>query len=500
MLPKSIPSGILIRIIVGFLSTVVLVMLFTPMAASADSQPWSYPTVFTEELAGFVQTPTFFTDTNGVLHAFWVASPAVDLPNAIYHCNWDGSGWSSPVDIAVSPNGTITSFSIAEDRNENLYVFWSGWQGIWYTWAPSGCADLVQAWSMPDLIPTEQPFSAPDVIVDGDGKFLLTFVPLTADRVYYFAYNPDGTADSKLSRVYFGSNSNIGVNYPGIVTTPEGTILISWIWIDLDSGTPRGGAYAYSVDHGESWSDQIPIIDPARYSRFEESGKAFGGMIGSLGGNLFKLEIGGIGLGGRYISFSQDQGITWEPAFDLGTGTGEGYQGVGAAMDSAGVIHFLVQTQSGWQIVDRKNGQWLLPDVVVSGQTVATCCSTPGESTENGAIGVSEGNRLHVVFEEADVRIWYTSKSLASPYVSPSDATCPMQAQDASASVQVPGELSGEVKLGPGITNFPVVAIQQEPHQQYSQNQWMPLMVGIVPTMTIIAIVIGASRRHRVKE
>jgi hypothetical protein len=111
---------------------------------------------------------------------------------------------------------------------------------------------------------------------------------------------------------------------------------------------------------------------------------------------------------------------------------------------------------------------------------------TPGETTQNPAIGLSDGNHLHAFFNEGARTIWYTDRVLSAPYSPPEPVPAPstdvLESDELGHSVtETPiamGAISGSSEVGE-ITP-PAVA---------GHAPWFPVLVGGLSALGVVALI-----------
>ena len=184
---------------------------------------------------------------------------------------------------------------------------------------------------------------------------------------------------------------------------------------------------------------------------------------------------GGLGVGGRDLQLSQDEGKTWSTPIDLTQGTSmAGYTGQVAVMDSAKDIHALVNPGDGKYVHFRtKNGSWLPHS------------PTGWQASDWIEMAVAEGNTLVAVY-------WiggntYTSHAfLDAPKLAPS-----------SLSV-VPGSSSHKQRTQYTQCDLPT-QLQHPPHtggpilidRPRGQQQFQPVAGHAVWHSLAVVIVLG---------
>ncbi|MEM4724271.1 MAG: sialidase family protein [Candidatus Hadarchaeum sp.] len=460
-------------------------------ARAQSTSPWTPPVKFFEvEPGGEVQSPTLVSDPAGGLHAFWSAKVDVSAPSALYHSRWLGDRWSEPVDVLFSTFPT----TVVVGKDNYFHAFWHFSKQLYYSKAPLAEAGDARQWAAP------QPLSS-----IGDGGLGIT---QDQEGTWYLAYAEDGLAAIKILRskdnwstfdqitVATNENPAVWLAFPSIAVAADGSLWLSWN--ELTSawqGNSRAGVRerllgVRSLDGGETWTRPEVIIEGY-----------YNGGYRSVGDILVRLVAGGLGTGGRFVSFSYDSGNTWTEPINIGLGGAEGMQGIGLAIDSRGVWHFLVETSSTFAEVPWQDGIWSTPQLVVGRELLQECCVTPGEVTENGVIGVSNGNRLHVIFEEANRTLWWSQKTLDAPFVS---AALPEPSRESQVYSLAPTSADAqrvaipESMLPAGADEKTTSPVVRSFASDRTAAPWHPIAAGTLSALLVVVVAVLARKRLQI--
>lgn len=388
----------------------VLVTLFNScflLLVSAQATSWTPPMKFFEvDQSGNVQSPTLLTDSGGNLHVFWGAAMTEGEPMALYYSRWQDDAWTEPIDVLLSPDGgNIWPFAARVDERDFVHVFWMSGGQVWHSMAHASQVGDARNWSPPDTVPVEQvPFTTLGLAQDGQGVWYLVYSNRDLDTISLLRSQDGAVSWDSPGVVYQEVRPDTWIGYPDIVVAPDGTLWVSWQEMEEGSGRSKGLVYTRSEDGGATWSTPEQLI----------SGYYFGGFE-LVGDTMVKKYGGGIGTGGRFISFSYDNGVTWTEPRSIGTGGGEGAQAISLARDSADSWHFVVEAGMNFFQVEWDGNAWAPAQPIVSAETMNTCCITPGQVTENAVAGISDGNLMHVFFEQDNHVLWVASRQLESP-------------------------------------------------------------------------------------
>jgi hypothetical protein len=415
----------------------------------------------------------------------------------LYHSRWDGANWSAPIDVLASPDGeSIRATHLRLDHADYVHAFWTDASGdIWHSAAHASRAQDAHGWLQPALIPTQETaFNRLGTAQDASGAWYLVYTNRTADTVRLLR-STDGEMRAWQERtLYTEVRRDTWIAHAGAVVAPDGVL---WVWWhELD---PDGEGYGHksvvtvrSSDGGQTWTQPEQAVTGYYSADFRV-----------IGDTMVRLVFGGLGTGGRYVAFSRDSGSVWTADRDIGTGEGEGMTAIGLAIDGAQSWHFVEATGNGFATVSWEQGAWQPLEYVVPPEEIQACCSGLGGIAENPVIGISDGNRAHVFFEEADRVLWYTSRQLDAPYVSPRP---PLPTQAAPGPVVANPGSSGAAEIPAQEPEGPTAVavsgtdpLETDPGD-FGAGPWLAVVIGILPATLLVPIALAfhvKSRRSR---
>lgn len=441
------------------------------------AQSWSPPVKFFEvEAEGNVQSPTLVNDSGGNLHAFWGAAMTRGQPMALYYSRWQDGSWSEPIDVLLSPDGgNVWPFTLIVDPDDYVHIFWASGGQIWQSQAHASFLGVANAWERPRTIALDRVlFGNPSVAIDNAGVWYVVYGNRALDSIYLLKSEDEMTTWQPDRLVYQEVDPNTWVGYPRLVIAPDGVLWTSWEQMEAGSGRTKGVVFSRSLDGGQTWETPEQLIEGYYSGGFR--------VVGNI---MLKTIVGGVGTGGRYVSFSYDNGKTWTTPHNISAGGGEGMQGIGLIVDSAGIWHFVVETGMTFARVSWNSDTWSPPDFIVPRDVLATCCVTPGKTTENASVGLSDGNRMHVIFEEDNRVLWYTSRELPAPFV----ASIPLPTPTKSIiSTPTPSDVPMTTP-SLGSPSRGVTTDLTWPERPSRQNLWWPLVAAIGSTLTVVGVI-----------
>ena len=466
----------------------VFLLITTNYTVSAQNTTWSKPVEFFEVgQGGSVQSPVLVTDSGGNLHAFWSAAQTEDETMVLYQSTWRDIEWTPATDILISPDGANTwPHEVIVGNDDYVHVFWLGVENtkIWHYRAHASQLDDPDGWvQQASIFPEQVAFGSFGLTTDSLGTWYLVYGNRSLDRITFLSSTDDGLSWSTEQTAHIEGTPGIWVGNPGIVIAPDGSLIVWWQQMESGSGRSTGLQYSIRAADQNIWDAPVKLAD----------GYYFGGI--TFHDDLLIRAIGGgIGTGGRYISFSEDNGLTWKAPTNISAGSREGAQDIPWAVDSEGNLHFIVETGSLFARVEWNGGYWEKPDFVASREIMDQCCIKPGKVTENAATGISDGNLIHIFFEEDNSVIWYANRRL------------PVEEVKASELIAPPVDLVGEVTIENIIGKAPyevstsstsVPANNFSNQEEPTDRKIDPLIIpAFIVVMLLVAILVWRNPRY----
>lgn len=386
----------------------LLGMLFLgsiPKTTFNSSGDWRPPTKISNNEQAML--PRIVSDGRGFVHAVWSgdSNPRPGAPgDTIYYSRWDGGGWSTPVDVLVSPGFAIaTRPALAVDSTDTVYVAWQSGGDILFSASHAENALSAHGWSQPEAIL--------------EGAPLLYFVDLQASDqgVLHIAYIRESNGELVVSHA---RSENGGVVWSGPTTVsignPEAAPLnpritlrcndaVHIVWSEVQypaAWPPVGVYYSRSVDGGRTWTDPYQL-----------AGYGYGNanVVVSPDGAVHALWSGTHGYVGRYHRWSADGGDSWteiERLPGIDDSFGQGFPEM--VFDEQGTMHVVagVETQS---YLTWHDGSWTDPEVLAEVESDEQLLREGGMPR----IALSRGDQLVVLFHDA-WNIFFTTKSIGT--------------------------------------------------------------------------------------
>ncbi len=401
---------------------------------------WTDPVVLFSTDQGFVSAPVMLADPENTVHLFFISSESnaptkvrptnlagaagAGLPGRIMYARLVAGRWSRPIDILATPGGApITMTDVALDTEGYLHVIWKNGATGALEYSRAHVAEAAigpSVWTSPQALfadpLTSVEYGAPAAITAGqNGSVHLVYATLDGNVAYR---RSDDTGESWSPPVTV-AGPDAPDTRPGmtrIAVSGDGSLDVTWTDHVYPSGWPPVGSFSSrSTDGGLTWGNPIRITGP---------NYALVNMVTTAPNIIQRVWNGVAAVGERRHQWSADGGATWSRATLVAptstiSGGLTGYPAL--AIDSAGALHLATAVDNKGDIAPGGSiyylywdGQrWSAPEYISRGALGKHQVASP-------AIAISEGNRLHVTYEDDNERIWYTTRLLDAPTVSAS--------------------------------------------------------------------------------
>jgi hypothetical protein len=390
--------------------------------------------------------------------------------------------WSAPTELLASPAGGVTTPAVALDTQGFLHLIWKneGDVSLAYSRAHVSQAGIAggRFWATPENLSNgvlaPGGFGSPFAIATEPGD-LVHLVYATMEGGLYYKHSVDGGQSwSSPTAITESGSSKTSPDLPRLLVGDQGELNVTWTELQLPDGWPPTGTYASrSDDHGQTWAAPVRITG---------DGYALVNMAQTGPKTLHRVWDGLAAIGERRHQWSGDDGLTWtQPASITPTLSGglTGYPALG--VDSAGGLHLATAVEGGIYYLAWDGTRWSQPVRISQG-------AIGKRSIEQPVITLSEGNRLHVVWEDDFERIWYTTRVVDAPTLpigaippAPTKGQIPPQPIDSAAPPSTMPRVIPEIGAGDFST---------------SAEPAVPLLAGIIPSLIVIGA-IALSRATR---
>jgi hypothetical protein len=409
---------------------ILLVLLGLPLALPVSASPWQQggPWNTPVNLSNTTTKsafPDLAVDGAGHIHVVWSEyfSDHTGWGDAIFYTMWDGTSWSTPNDILISPSGRSSHLpAIAVDQRGLIHIVWTDTVDVFYSHAWAQDASWrANSWSTPKVLASGGTHW-PDIAVDDHGNVHVVWTGNPTEGLeligencvsgcpeIYYARSTDG--GQTWLPVVNVSTSREHSTYPNLAIGQKGDVHIAWTETTYGED-PLSTMYARSPN-GEAWDDPVEIVvgdqKPSRPSLDVDSQGRVHAMWPCSNALCYR--------------WSDEQG-NWSEIVSFTTGVQiyRGYLPVALVLDSGDQPYAALSFQPN---KDRHADLFL-------GRWAADTWSPIFQVTDSatlpllGHIVLSEGNKIHLVWMEevasesgedspANMEVFYTRYETDSP-------------------------------------------------------------------------------------
>jgi hypothetical protein len=444
--------------------------------------------------------PILIADQNRTVHAFsyqWLSAEDGTSVRPIEYNKWtQEQGWSTPVDILISPlKNDARLLDAFLDQSGNVHViFWGGdntQANIYYSNAPISDAANARSWSTPTLV-------AENAGDPENGQF---YVEKEKELSFLFSGREDGNG------LYTTSSDDLGVTWskPDLVTRCNDPVnfvnnlkvfkansgQIVSIWNEVNpGGQGRGIYFSKYLKDVHDWNN------PKKLAEAETGyGTNTPAIIVYQDAIFAFYNLGGF----IWQRTSTDDGQNWTSPKQIYANHVGVNGSLSLVVDSKDGLHMLFgqripgspDIHGMWHSNFLGMG-WSEPDAVVSGPTIPDVTGNKAFDPYEAHAVVSQGNIILVTWRSdpglKGNGVWFSNKVLDAPEL---PVITPAQALPVVTTNQVVTEtplvVSTTTVSSPEIT--PINA-EQSDSSSLSNNPTDVLVISIIPVFLFIAVVI----------
>ncbi len=398
-------SGKKILVILTLVLLGVSLIVSTAQAQKQDPR-WFGPFQLSSEEAVVMGSGTIAADEYGYVHAFWVEGGVVSGKYILQYARFDGTTWSNPIDIFISPEAATFGFLFPPivTADGTLHLFWTlSTQGpLVHMSAPATNALSALNWTRAPSFPL--PVFQLVARQDAAGVLHVVFSNLVgADPGLYYMRSVDG-GKNFTTEIWLDPSipSNYGPSSLHFEIDPaDGVMHIVWRYEEkLGPATFEGKAQMYmrSVDGGQTWSDPY-TFDIADEDPGELRGDAL--VFGVHQGNAVVVWAGTDATEREY-AYSTDAGVTWKGPLRTFGGLQGSAAGDSMVVDGAGDFHWMGQVRypQGLYEIGWDGTRWGLPGLIYL--ISSTALDPIGDRIHIHSVrtAVRRGNQLVTIFTD----------------------------------------------------------------------------------------------------
>jgi hypothetical protein len=478
---------------------IILILIEVNHLSAAAQQPsrWSPQ----ERIPGYAdgtQPPYLIADRNRTVHAF--TSQQVDEDSSaqvvIIYNQWTlEKGWTTPIDILLSPLGQARIQGVYLDQAGMIHLIFFGGNdqaaNIYYSRAPITDAGQASAWSKPELVGKEAVTPANAALAgDSKGNLVVIYSGNQNGNGIYAVYSADGGDTWSDSESIFSTYSDELWPFDfRLYMGQSGKLYAVWNVVNK-LGHGESGQYAkLDIEHRQ-WSDPIEF--------------AAGVWLGVLNPNVIEYD-GDIIIvyyngdaNANWWRRSNDGGQTWTAPVRAAP-RHIGTNGIPSlVVDSNNGLYMLF----GQRINDLNHGMWHSvwqgnswseAEAIISGPRRVG--RYPGDADafdpNSTSAVISQGNILLVTWatDPGAVQngVWYSFKTLDTPELPavalPTQVVRSIATPNQTTTPSWPTPTTAPVK--PILSNF-----QSSDSSVYINNPATPLVISFVSVAVLISIII----------
>jgi len=448
-----------------------------------------------------------------MVHLFWAervfgeADAIPNVPDAVMYAVWDGSTWSEPIDVFLTPqenfNRKIAAIRGVLDDQGNIHLIWMGPDDtFFYSSAPANEANSAAAWRKPLKLADNQAGTqnSLDLTYEPPHTLHLLYGRSEEDAprsVVYIQSVDGGLTWSEPTEIYVFSDLERGASNIKVKTDEFHPNRIYATWTEWDpSGNGQAILFARSLDGGNAW-DYPVTLDETVGTEYERDWT----NLAVLDENqLVVLWEGGFRAYPQ-TQYSYDGGVTWSEPTDTFHWLIADNGFASFARDGAGRLHtflprriregydylcdrfagcrtmaednqFRGQANALWHSVWEGGTHWRDPLPAGGFQSAA------GESIAVGG-GISRQRLLSCVVRSRGRRQLPRSRGLRRPQLPPATPTAePAGTLLENTPVPTP------TVVEPTSSNLP-----QSSDSGSESNPGLSVLLGVIPALALILIV-----------
>jgi len=355
-------------------------------AVSPGEVKWFSPEMVSGSFGCHSTDPAIVADQTGTVHLFWsetvgecvVERSEMQPGNAIAYSHWDGSMWSEPMDVLVSPDGgAIWQPVAAVDSTGLLHLIWASEFGaLYYSHAYVSAASTAHGWLSPVELASGLPTLAlpAALAVDSQQRVHVIYTSREPTQEVMHIVSMDGgmtwawdQVTAVSAAMFLPPGAENLVSGGTVLTIDEADRLhVGWTMFNAD-GFGVIVFYAQSRNGGLSWSEPM-VVDEKGPDDYEADWM----NIATVGTDTIMLVWIGVGHPpGRSYRYSLDGGQTWTPPTHFMEGLVGETESPRMVVDSASTIHLLTPARrdtgdrtSGTRYLTWSKGFWSDPFLI----------------------------------------------------------------------------------------------------------------------------------------
>lgn len=382
-----------------------LILSITPAQAQKQDPRWFGPFQLSSNEGVVGGAPAIAADPYGFVHTFWVET-GYEGRYILQYARFDGTTWSVPIDIFISPVGATFGFLYKPliTMDGTLHLFWtlSSEGPLVHLSAPATDALTARNWTRYPAFQASAFLGAAQEDASGVIHVIYGDTFGSSPGLYYMRSFDGGRNFSSAVWIDPGIPSNYAPSTLHFQIDPSNGIFhLMWRYeekLGLSVLEGREHRYMRSLDGGNTWTDQFSL-DIADEEDAELRGDA---LIFAAKGDMLLATWAGTTQTNREYAYSTDAGVTWRgPLRAFGDLHGSA-NGDAISVDAGGDFHFMAQIRypQGLYDIVWDGTRWGLPGLIYLISTTADDPIGDRIHVHNVRATVRLGNQLVTVFTD----------------------------------------------------------------------------------------------------
>ena len=377
---------------------ILLEALLGDVTFAQEDVVWLEPVRLSDSNSEPAGPPAMTTDAAGNVHVIWDQKPLdngdISIRNVLFYTKWDGEGWSTPIDVLVSPDNANAVFpELVATDDDMLHAVWStgGQTGaiLYYSSAPACCANEYANWSQPKAL-SGSAFDSFAFVTDSRGYLHLAYSTIDGKRIIYLISIDGGISWENEIIIPGGTfaDDEFAV-YPRLSVDDTGRVHAAWTILPWPG---RRIMYTRSDASGTVW-EEPRIIDSVDSGEYRPEYGPIYVDVETFGQDEVHLSWDGAPTIERTHVWSQNGGQSWsweEKLFPEVSSVGRaGFNDM--VVDAEGTTHIVSIQGSGSPLYAQRLQSVWSPSIVLDQSSL---------HPHHMRIALSNGNRIHIIWEE----------------------------------------------------------------------------------------------------
>jgi hypothetical protein len=486
-----------------FLSIFLFVVINHGVTAFAQEQSIWPPQQQIPGYLGDTNPPILIAEPNSKVHAFaYQQMGAGGQEIAIIYNQWSlDQGWTLPVDILLSPlKQSARLLDVFEDKTGMMNLIFFGGDNtdanIYYSKGPAKEANLVSAWSNPELIGDGALNPQNGAIAsDGNGNLVVVFSGYQFGNGIYAVYSNDaGETWTSPTPIFLTGNNQLFPSDSKLYFDPAGYFYT--VWSVYDTNGHGVAVYFSRLNSGSlQWGNIQTIATGTGLGTDLPDIIVYNGQV--------VMTYYNSNANTQWMVRSKDYGQTWTQPIQLSSMIIGRNGAASMVIDSNNILHSFFggripgnpDIHGMWHSVWKGN-YWSTPEAIISGPRVVDLTGDQGFDPTAPIAVVSQGNILLVTWRSdyglKGNGVWYSYEKLDSPAITEESPTSPLSSTAGPTETNPP-----ESTPTPANINTPTADIGKNPYKFENLNLNLSIGLGTGPVLILLIIIIGIQLKKR---